>query len=550
MDCTYLHDDLPWHTEAYLAYLKTRGLPPLRFVGILRISQDKDDSTSIERQKLDIAAMAEERGAVVVGWAEDRDVSAREIPVFKRPQLKLWIDKRSHEFDGFFAWKIDRLTRSSYDTHLLVIFMKDHNKVLWSVMEPYFKYDPNALGMDKAMSELLLNILTMIAEMESENISIRVRSHNQHKRNSGIHPGGRTPYWLKAVKATRSRPAKPGESLTVIPDRRDLMLSLVAQLMAGATVNQLCRQLNADGVFSPQRQLAIDAGRNPDDPRIVGMRWSPETLLGLFRNRLLVGEFCDPEGNIVRNDKTGEPWKYCGAILTHDDFDRLQARLDQLARRRVNPGPKAERLSGKIKCARCGVPLARRVKRKYHQGVGGIKEYSYYFCPTPVYAKRNGLASTCDCTESVVAEALEARIDEYLAANMQLRPLMDNVFVEGSGSHEEMSKLRRAIRSMIAEQAKGLFEEGSFVADIFSQELRKWQEQLSEMERLGVTESRWEWRDTGRTFLDEWEKGDWERRRALLEDSGITIKVDLARSNYYIEDPLELAMVSASEGGE
>ncbi|HEU5417872.1 MAG TPA: hypothetical protein VFV41_09295, partial [Streptosporangiaceae bacterium] len=58
-----------------------------RIVGVVRLSVERDESTSPERQREIIAAAAVARQGQVIGWAEDLDISATKVPPLKRPAL-------------------------------------------------------------------------------------------------------------------------------------------------------------------------------------------------------------------------------------------------------------------------------------------------------------------------------------------------------------------------------------------------------------------------------------------------------------------------------
>jgi len=56
-----------------------------RALGVLRISVQTDESTSLARQRREIEAKAKARGSVIIGWAEDPDVSASKVHRWTAP---------------------------------------------------------------------------------------------------------------------------------------------------------------------------------------------------------------------------------------------------------------------------------------------------------------------------------------------------------------------------------------------------------------------------------------------------------------------------------
>src|SRR5215472_1301118 len=87
----------------------------MRVIGAVRLSvvRDEDKTMSPERQRAAIEAWAARRGHVIVGWAEDLNVSGAVAPS-DRPELGAWL-KRPDEWDIICAAKPDRISRSLRD---------------------------------------------------------------------------------------------------------------------------------------------------------------------------------------------------------------------------------------------------------------------------------------------------------------------------------------------------------------------------------------------------------------------------------------------------
>lgn len=561
MPTEYRHEDYPWHSPEYLKFISTRSKPPLLLVGVLRISQETEDSTSIERQKIEETQMAEERFALIVGWAEDRDVSATRVPAFKRPQLRHWLEKRKNEFNGFIAWKLDRLTRNSKDTRRLVVYMEDNNKVLWSVAEPFFKFDPNATGIEKTISDLLLSVLTMIAEMESANIATRQKSSKKRLREVAKWPGGPAPYWTRTTKSDKNKNPRSSETLDIVPERAKTVLKMIDMLLAGKKLNEIARWLNSEGIPTSRVAQAADKGRKVKTSGI----WGARQVSLVLRNRMLIGEFVEEgteeyvgpsgtrlwrrvpnAGKVVVDRATGLPEKFCERLIERATFDRVQALLDKNARFKTRPGSTGIALAGIAKCARCAGTLGRRELRVTLKS-GETREHAYYYCNRGRSALKGDPNARCSVATGMRADVLEPRFDDYLASNLSQRRIVEEVYVQGSGSSDEIARLEGAIVNMTAEYAKDYLRDDKFLSGVFEAQIKDLRAQLEELNRLGVTQSRWEMRDTGRTFLDEWMRSDWARRRELIQESEIVIKVDLERDIYIIEDPLEIAMISGNE---
>src|ERR1700752_296289 len=104
------------------------------FIGRIRLSVSADESTSVERQRQHIEAWAQLHGHLIVGWAEDIDVSGKVSP-FDTPQFGDWLKNRWPEFDGIVAWKLDRLARNTFGLNDLFRWAHEHGKTVVSITE-------------------------------------------------------------------------------------------------------------------------------------------------------------------------------------------------------------------------------------------------------------------------------------------------------------------------------------------------------------------------------------------------------------------------------
>jgi len=536
---------MPWHSPGYLDVINARKRPPLRLVGILRISQDKEDSGSIDVQKREEVELAEERGAVIVDWAEDRDISATKVPIYKRPQLKEFLSKRSEDFDGFLAWKLDRLTRNSSDTRRLVLYMEENNKVLWSVVEAFFRYDPNAVGVEKIVADLLLAVLTMVNEMESNNISVRQKGHRRLLKESARWPGGPIPYWLASTKSEDNKNPLPGESLRLISDRVAVMLKMIEMFLDGHNTGEIARYLTSQGHVPPKRARLAEKGKTGGSSA-----WYKDTVFDMLGNRMLIGQI-ETEDGVIAVDKTGKPIQYCKGIVDIPTFERIQQRRAQLRKSPRGPGSTPRGYAGLVKCAGCGTAL--RIRAKIERLPSGPKLYAYYYCPRSKYDKYRLADTRCTIDGSMRMEPFDSLLETHIRENLALRPLTKDIFVKGSGSHEELSILRSAIANMISEQAKAYLRSDEFLIEAYRVQIETMRIDLARLESLGVTPSRWESTPTGGTFLEAWDAATVAGRRELLENTDIVFRVDLDRTEMSIEDPLDdqvSAMIRAKEQGE
>jgi site-specific DNA recombinase len=158
-----------------------------------RLSQvrDEEDAEGINRQTADCEAFCAQRDWQVVEIVADSDASAfsgKERPGFER--LKAMA--AAEEIDRIVVWKFDRLVRRPQEFEALWAECEAREVHIASVAD----------GIDTSIpmiGELLPRMITMIANMESKNISVRQKRKHLDLAQAGRHHGGGTrPFGLTA----------------------------------------------------------------------------------------------------------------------------------------------------------------------------------------------------------------------------------------------------------------------------------------------------------------------------------------------------------------
>ena len=157
-----------------------------------RQSIDKKDSLSIETQIQDCKNQIarEDKNANVVIF-KDRGYSGKNTD---RPELQKLISEIEREnIEKVIVYKLDRISRNIVDFYNLYDFMEKHNCAFYSVKDAFDTASP--------MGRLLMGILINFAQMERENIQIRVQdSYYARAETDGRWLGGNTPYGFKLGK--------------------------------------------------------------------------------------------------------------------------------------------------------------------------------------------------------------------------------------------------------------------------------------------------------------------------------------------------------------
>lgn len=472
------------------------------------------------RQRQDEIEYAEENGAIIIGWAADEDVRATKVPIHKRPALKEWINGRSDEFDIIVVWKTDRVTRAARDTRALLTYLEGNRKGLWSVKEPFIKFDPSATGAEKIISDLLIAVVTMIAEMESENTRVRVNSMHKYLRDSAHWPGGKPPYWAELIVDESSH-----KVLVPIPERVAIVKEMGKLVLAGKTRREIATYLNEKAYPPPRAAYAQDLKRK-------GLRtatgkkvehtelWRENSVAAVLSNRLNIGEYVF-KGSVWANGD-GTPKIFIESNFSAKVYEKIQQLLFNGATPtgRRKPGTPGKYLHGEAKCLNCGSDQG--IRSQTSKG----KLYEYYKCQEPGRAFQRMRPSNCHVSvKGNNVEIVHAWLNDYVKETLCEFPLYEDVFVPGTGSSEDAERLKATMRDMVSERARMQLRDDDFLQDAYEEQIRLLRERLEELEREGFSEARWERRKTERTLGEQWEDADWPERRELLREAGLTVYI-------------------------
>lgn len=481
--------------------------PGQRWLGVLRLSRDADIKDSLVRHRADIEKHVSALGGVIVGWAEDPDVSASTTTPFQRPQLGDWLENRLDEFDGVIVWKLDRIVRSANHLRTLLDYFVKRNKRLVSVKEAVIDFDPGSKDRLKSLvCDLFMTIVVMVAEMEADNIRTRVLSAKEHLRANAYWPGGRVPFGFTLVEGTLPGAPIRGKVLTPVPDLIDVIRRMAELVLTeGKNISSVARTLTAEGVPPPGKGQNICASGHT--------AWYDQTVKAVLTNPALIGEH-HRKGKVVWG-ADGSPVEFCKPVFPVEYFERLQAALVRPPKQRSNS---KLFLSGTVECLGCGGPLY-VLKAK---GAGGNNLY-YYRCVAGNEVKRGEKHPCLARTMSITAQKLHGFLDDQIGERFSEFELYEDVFVEGVGSFEEAERIRRSIEILHEDRIRGEYD-AEPMKSLYYEKMGELRQRLAALEESGAELSRWERRPTGRTLWDAWETADWTTRKKLLDMAGLAVR--------------------------
>ncbi len=200
-------------------------------------------------------------------------------------------------------------------------------------------------------SELMLSILSSLAESESVSISENSKWSIQKRFQNGTYIISYPPYGYENV----------GGEMIVVPEQAEIVKKIFEYTLAGKSTHAIAKELNDCGVTSKK-----------------GGKWTPGAINAIIRNEKFTGDVIFQktytDSQFSRHTNDGELNQYLcenhhEPIVSHEIFDKANEVLNQRGREKGN-GERTERyqnrygFSGRIKCGECGGVFKRRIHYK------------------------------------------------------------------------------------------------------------------------------------------------------------------------------------------
>jgi DNA invertase Pin-like site-specific DNA recombinase len=218
----------------------------------------------------------------------------------------------------------------------------------------YIFFEKVNIDTGKMEGELLLSILSSLAESESHSIAENNKWSIQKRYQNGTFKIGYTPYGYDNVDG----------KMVINEEQAETVRWIFASVLSGKSPGRIAKELNEKGV------------RTKRDGR-----WTGHTINGMIKNEKYTGDvihqktYTDDRFN--RHVNRGERTQYMvrghhDAIISHEDFDAANALLERNGlekgiRKDADKYKNRYAMSGKLICGECGGKL-KRVKLNSHFG--------------------------------------------------------------------------------------------------------------------------------------------------------------------------------------
>ena len=360
--------------------------------------------------------------------------------------LRLISDCENKRIDFIITKSISRFSRNTMDCLELV------RKLICLGIFIYFeKEDINTQSME---SELMLSILSGLAESESVSIAENSKWSIQKRFKNGTYKISTPPYGYDNVD---------GE-MVINEEQAKIIKWMFAEMLSGTGTQRIAQELNERGV-----------------PTAKGGRWRATTVRGILFNEKYVGDailqksYTDSQFN--RHINKGEKDQYYienhhQAIISREDFDGVASIIHQHGKEKgadKRNGKKLYPFSWEIICGECGSTF----KRRTH--VNGNNKYAAWCC-----SKHLSQIEECSMLfirEDKVEQAFVTMMNKLIfGRKFILKPLMDDLTaMSQSESTGETQELEKRIKK-ISEQKEILIKLMSkkyLEPALFNMELRK-----------------------------------------------------------------------------
>ncbi|WMJ90751.1 recombinase family protein [Anaerocolumna sp. MB42-C2] len=469
--------------------------PKLRVAAYCRVSTDSDEqlvSLQVQREHYETYIKANSDWEYA-GIYYDEGITGTKKE--KRAELvRLITDCENRKIDFIITKSISRFARNTMDCLELVRKLSDLDIFIY-----FEKENINTKSMD---GELMLTILSSLAENESVSISNNNKWSIQKRFQNGTYKMSYPPYGYDNKNGC----------MVVNEEQAVIVRRIFSEVLEGKGTTKIAKDLNAEGI--PSRKVK---------------QWNASTINGILKNEKYVGDALYQkkytDDNFKRHSNHGEKEQYLvknnhEAIISHEIFQAIKKLLNQRREEKnIEKGStkyqKRYSLSGKIICSECGSTFKRRIHYS-----GSSNEYAAWCCSRHIediyqcsmkfireedihwafviminkliYGHKyilkpllKSLRETDYSQNAVQIKELEAKLEENADRSNVLTTLMTKGYLEQSLFISQRNELKK-VAAVLMEQKKALSHSinGEMTVITEVEQLLKWTSKATYIERF------------------------------------------------------------------
>ena len=364
---------------------RTKGVVidgPIRVAAYARVSTDMEDQRNSYQSQLQYYTDKMNSNPKWIPTKVYADEGISGTQDYKRNDFMQMInDGENNKFDLLLTKSISRFARNTVDTLKYVRKLKEKNVAV------YFEEENiNTLDMQ---GELLLTILSSVAQQESETISSHVKLGLAMKMKRGELVGFHGCYGYNYDKLSKT--------ITVNDEEKRVIQFIFEKFINGYGTSMITRELNEMGIPTKRGNTV----------------WYENTVRKILKNEKYKGDLLQGKTFTVdpishrRLENIGQEQKYLvqnnhEAIVDEETWNRVQEIFEEgsiknRGERNIGPFKRFYAFSGITYCAFCGRPATRK------DWSSTLKDKKAWCCTTVVKQGRKG----CNYGKSIPEEMLE-----------------------------------------------------------------------------------------------------------------------------------------------
>jgi DNA invertase Pin-like site-specific DNA recombinase len=397
------------------------------------------ESKSVTNQRMQLDSFIESQSNIeaVSEWVDD-GVSGI---LFDRPAFKqMMADIETGKINCIIVKDLSRFGREYIETGRYL------RQILPAYGVRFIAVNDNIDTLRDNGDDLIVSVKTIINDAYCRDISVKIRSALNAKRENGDYVGSCPIYGYRKADNDRNQ-------LVIDEYPANIVRDIFRMKTEGMSALRIAESLNSLGVLSPMeykkdRGLPHPTGGYADKD---GARWSANTVFRILQDETYTGTLIQGRQgtfNYKIKDIIARPkseWKRTEnaheAIIKPQDFDLAQ-RIMRLDTRTAPGGDSVYLFSGILVCDSCGARMTR--KAVPYKG----EKYHYYYCPT---TKKRG------CNDAVTLKEAELHkyVTECVKAQVANIASIDSILA-GSDGQKMAKALAEQYLTQIAENERQL----------------------------------------------------------------------------------------------
>ena len=375
---------------------------------------------SLEAQDVRLREYAEYRGLDIVGSYCDAGKSGKSIK--GRPEFLRMLEdimSQKDEVSYVLVFKLSRFGRNAADVLKSLQLLMDFSVDLVCVED--------AIDSSTQGGRLTLSILSAVAEIERENISVQFMSGKLQKLREGEWPGGPAPYGYRIG----------ADGLAVEPSEAEIVKRIYSlYLQDGMSVNSVATWLNRNGYTRSVNGNAEAFTRN----MVSVILKNPVYCGKLFYNR----RSGENPGRRVKKEIIEIDGRH-EAFVTIEQWNVVQDKREKARQRYVKTknSDRISLLSGLLRCPLCGSGMVYVKRRTANPNHGGYYKTFYgYACRCHV---QDNVGHPCSFRRQFHQEKVDNSVFEIVCGLTTTAAFREAV-AKQLGSQEDEAKLEEEIR--------------------------------------------------------------------------------------------------------